>query len=63
MKEIIVFTNTGHTYDFKDVTEFIPTTTGFSFSYTGVATEVVRKVTFDYTSVAGYALNEAKKDK
>ena len=38
--EIIVFTNTGKTYNFKNVTNLIPTTQGFEFDYTGVATGV-----------------------
>lgn len=29
--ELIVFTNNGQTYHFYDVTNFRPTTTGFSF--------------------------------
>lgn len=56
-QECIVFTNSGHTYHFKNVTDFVPTTTGFSFTYTGVATGVTRKANFEYTSVAGYALS------
>lgn len=56
-QECIVFTNSGHTYHFKNVTDFVPTTTGFSFTYTGVATGVIREAVFDYTSVAGYALS------
>lgn len=56
-QECIVFTNSGQTYHFKNVTDFAPTTTGFSFTYMGVATGVTRKAVFDYTSVVGYALN------
>ena len=54
--EIIVFTNTGKTYNFKNVTNLIPTTQGFEFDYTGVATGVTRHTVFNYTSVAGYAI-------
>ena len=54
--EIIVFTNTGRTYNFKNVTNLIPTTQGFEFDYTGIATGVTRHTVFNYTSVAGYAI-------
>ena len=55
--EIIVFTNTGKSYTFKNVSNFNHTTQGFSFEYTGVTTEVTRKAEFNFTSVAGYAIN------
>ncbi|MEG0239497.1 MAG: hypothetical protein RR643_05035 [Anaerorhabdus sp.] len=55
-KELIVFSNNGQTYVFQNVTGFKPTTTGFSFSYTGVATGITRKATFNNTSTSGYAL-------
>lgn len=54
--EIIVFTNTGKTYNFKNVTNLIPTTQGFEFDYTGIATGVTRHTVFNYTSVVGYAI-------
>ena len=54
--ELIVFTNTGQTYHFNGVVDFYPTTTGFKFTYTGVATGVTRQAVFNNTSVAGYAL-------
>ena len=54
--EIIVFTNTGKSYNFKNVTNLIPTTQGFEFDYTGVATGVTRHTVFNYTSVAGYTI-------
>lgn len=56
MKELIVFTNNGQTYHFKGVEDFKPTTTGFKFTYKGVATGVKREAVFNNTSVAGYAL-------
>ena len=56
--ELIVFTNNGQTYHFKDVENFRPTTTGFSFDYVGVATGVKRSSMFNNTSTAGYALRE-----
>ncbi|QGZ70125.1 hypothetical protein GQS62_04595 [Pediococcus pentosaceus] len=56
MKELIVFTNNGQTYHFSEVTNFRPTTTGFSFTYTGKATGVTREAVFNNTSTAGYAL-------
>ena len=54
--EIIVFTNSGKTYSFKNVTNLILTTQGFEFDYTGIATGVTRHAVFNYTSVAGYAI-------
>lgn len=54
--ELIVFTNDGQTYHFFEVTDFKPTTTGFSFTYTGKATGVTRKAVFNNTCTAGYAL-------
>lgn len=54
--ELIVFTNSGNTYSFKNVENLTPTTHGFEFDYTGVATGVKRKCGFNYTCVAGYAL-------
>ena len=54
--EIIVFTSSGKTYNFKNVENLIPTTQGFEFDYTGAATGVKRHASFNYTSVAGYAL-------
>lgn len=41
---------------FFEVEDFKPTTTGFSFTYTGKATGVTRKAVFNNTSTAGYAL-------
>lgn len=55
--ELIIFTNNGQTFMFKQVTDFRYTTTGFTFSYTGNSTGVTRKATFNHTSVAGYALS------
>ena len=54
--ELIVFTNNGQTYHFFEVTDFKPTTTGFSFTSTGKATGVTRKAVFNNTCTAGYAL-------
>lgn len=58
--ELIVFTNNGQTYHFNDVIDFRPTTTGFSFDYTGKATSVTRSAVFNNTSTAGYALAQTK---
>lgn len=55
---LVVFTNNGQTYHFRGVDNFKPTTTGFSFDYTGKATGVKRQATFNNTSVAGYAIAE-----
>ena len=55
--EIIVFTSSGKTYNFKNIENLTPTTQGFEFDYTGVATGVKRHASFNYTSVAGYALS------
>lgn len=59
MKELIVFTNNGQTFHFKSVTDFRPTTTGFTFTYTGMATGVTRQATFNNASAAGFALVDA----
>ena len=56
--ELIIFTNNGQTFMFKQVTDFKYTTTGFTFSYPGDSTGVTRKATFNHTSVAGYALSD-----
>lgn len=56
MKELIVFTNNGQTYHFSEVANFRPTTTGFSFTYTGKATGITREAVFNNTSTAGFAL-------
>ncbi|WP_125607279.1 hypothetical protein [Lapidilactobacillus bayanensis] len=58
--ELIVFTNNGQTYHFNDVIDCRPTTTGFSFDYTGKATGVTRSAVFNNTSTAGYALAQTK---
>lgn len=55
---LVVFTNNGQTYHFYGVENFKPTTTGFTFEYTGKATGVIRQATFNNTSVAGYAIAE-----
>lgn len=52
---LIIFTNNGQTYNFNQVTNFLPTTTGFKFDYTGVATGTTKTAVFNNTSVAGYA--------
>lgn len=57
-KELIVYTVSGNTYVFKHVTNVLPTTTGFSFSYTGVATGITRQANFDYKSTAGYSVTD-----
>lgn len=56
MMEIIVFTISGATFQFKNVKEFKVTTNGFAFTYVGESTGVERKAKFDYTSTAGYAI-------
>lgn len=56
--ELIVFTNNGQTFMFKQVVDFKHTTTGFTFSYTGDSTGVTRKATFNHTSAAGYVLSD-----
>lgn len=54
---IIVFATSGKTFEFSQVTDFLPTTQGFKFNYTGKATGITRRAEFNYTSVAGYALS------
>lgn len=63
MQELIVFTNNGQTYFFSGVQNFRPTTTGFSFTYTGKASGVTRKAVFNNTSAAGFALADAQDKK
>lgn len=63
MKELIVFTNNGQTYHFSDVANFRPTTTGFSFTYTGKATGVTREAVFNNTSTAGYAFADEESER
>lgn len=58
--ELIVFTNTGQTYSFSDVTDFKFTTNGFSFNYFGKSTNTARHAAFNNTSTAGYAFTEDK---
>ena len=55
-QELIVFTNNGQTYIFHNISNFRPTTTGFSFTYMGKATGVAREAMFNNTSTAGYAI-------
>lgn len=57
-QELIVFTNTGNTYYFANVTDLKPTTNGFKFKYTGVASGKVRTATFDNTATSGYTLSD-----
>lgn len=59
--ELIVFTNNGQTFIFKQVSNFAHTSTGFTFEYTGESTGVTRKATFNNTSTAGYAFAESTK--
>ncbi|WP_261806162.1 hypothetical protein [Lapidilactobacillus luobeiensis] len=54
--ELIIFTNNGQTYHYSGVTDFQPTTTGFSFTYVGKATGVTHQAVFNNTSTAGYAI-------
>lgn len=56
--EVIVFTIMGITYHFKNVSEFTPTTNGFKFKYTGIATGVTRTIEFNNLSTVGYSINE-----
>ena len=60
--ELIVFTNNGQTFMFKQVVDFKHTTTGFTFSYTGESTGVTRKATFNHTSAVGYALSDSDRE-
>lgn len=61
-KELIVFTNNGQTYHFNNVTDFRPTTTGFSFKYHGKATGIDRDAMFNNTSAAGYAIADTPEE-
>lgn len=55
---IIIFTNMGRTFHFKDVSNLEHTTQGIRFIYVGVSTGVERVVEFNNTSMAGYAVSE-----
>ena len=61
MKQLIVFTNNGQTYMFDNVSNFKPTTKGFSFEYTGNTTGVARAAVFNSTSACRYALSDVVK--
>ncbi|BCK48614.1 MULTISPECIES: hypothetical protein [Streptococcus] len=54
--ELIIFTNAGKTFMFRNVLDFEYTTQGFKFKYKGISTGKERTAEFNYTSVAGYAL-------
>lgn len=56
MKEIIIFTNNGHTYTFKNVSKFGYTTQGIKFIYTGIATGLTREAQFNNESMCGFAI-------
>lgn len=53
--ELIIFTTSGYTYKFKGVKNLTPTTNGITFEYFGASTKVLRKATFDYRGISGYA--------
>ena len=55
--EVIVFTHSGHTYKFQNVTNFEYKTLGFAFDYTGVSTGLKRHTEFFTSAVAGYAIS------
>lgn len=58
--ELIIFTTTGCTYEFKDVKNLTPTTNGITFEYFGASTNVWRTATFDYRGISGYAIENEK---
>jgi len=58
--EVIVYTNMGRTYMFKNVQNFAFYTQGFEFDYEGASTGVVRHANFNNTCVAGYATTKNK---
>lgn len=58
--ELIIFTTNGYTYKFKNVKNLMPTTSGITFEYFGVATKVWRTATFDYRGISGYAIENEK---
>lgn len=53
---LIIYTNTGNTYFFGNVTGFTKTATGFEFDYTGKASGKVSRAVFNSVSTAGYAM-------
>lgn len=52
---LIVYTNTGNTYFFKCVKNFIKIATGFEFDYEGVASGQISHAVFNNVSTAGFA--------
>lgn len=54
--ELIIFTTSACTYEFKDVKNLKPTTNGITFEYFSVATEAWQTATFDYRGISGYAI-------
>ena len=54
--ELLIFTTNGHVFKFSNVTNLMPSSQGFTFEYSGVATGKTRKATFNHASVSGYAL-------
>lgn len=54
--ELLIFTSNGKVFKFSNVTNLMPSSQGFTFEYSGVATGKTRKATFNHASVAGYAL-------
>ena len=57
-QELIVLTNNGQRFRFKDIKEFRTTTTGFEFTYFGMKTHKTRKAVFNNTSVAGFTVGD-----
>lgn len=57
-QELIVLTNNGQKFHFKDIKEFRPTTTGFEFTYVSRATHKIRKAVFNNTSVVGFTVGD-----
>ena len=60
MEEIIIFTNMGRTFSFKNCSKFIHTTQGIRFDYVGVATGDKTTVEFNNTCMCGYARKPMK---
>lgn len=57
-KEVIVFTNQGKTFKFRNVTNISYKTIGFSFDYEGESTGKKRHIEFFFNSTCGFAVTD-----
>lgn len=60
--EIIIFTNNGFTYHFKNCTKLTITSDSIKFNYFGESTKVYRDAEFKFISTSGYAIHDETND-